>query len=93
LDTLAEIDSSRLREYENALRSVGIKRHTVWHQQTPDGTFAIVLMEADDAAAIGEFASSSDRFNQWFRQQMQRVHGVHIAKSSLDVQMVHDIRA
>lgn len=92
LDTFGEMDSSRHDEYEQALRSAGIKRHTVWHQKTPDGTFAIVLMEADAPAAIGAFATSDGPFNQWFRQQMHEVHGVDIAQSSPDVQMVHDIR-
>jgi hypothetical protein len=92
LNTLAEMDSSRHDEYEQALRSAGIKRHTVWHQKTPDGTFAIVLMEVDDPAGITAFASSNDPFNQWFRQQMQEVHGLDIAQSSPDVEMVHDVR-
>jgi len=41
-------DASAFGEWH---RSHGVHRHAVWHQKTPDGTVAIVLLEADDTFA------------------------------------------
>ena len=46
--TLEEIAGPRLAEHEAAMRDAGISRHAAWHQQTPDGTLALVYMEAPD---------------------------------------------
>jgi hypothetical protein len=50
--TLEEIAGPRLAEHEAALRDAGISRHAAWHQQTPDGTLALVYMEAPNETAI-----------------------------------------
>ena len=61
-------------------RSHGIKRHAVWHQQTPDGAVAIVLLEADDIErALGGSAASQEPFDQRFREFIRDVHGVDIS--------------
>jgi hypothetical protein len=60
--TLEEIAGLRLDEHEAAMRDAGISRHTAWHQQTPDGTLAVVYMEASDEAAIGRFTTSDAPF-------------------------------
>ena len=91
--TLDEMAGSRRDEYEDALRDAGITHHVVWHQETPDGTLAIVYMEADDAeAAAGRFGSSDEPFNRWFRDQMQEVHGIDISEPGPPVEKVHDLR-
>ena len=62
-------------------RSHGVRRHAVWHQQTPDGTVAIVLLEADDIeAALRGTATSDEPFAQQFRDSVKDVHGVDLAK-------------
>ena len=77
---LAEIAGPRREEWEAASKRHGVTRHAVWHQQTPDGTLAIVLLEAEDIeAAMQEMASSDDPFDEWFRQQIKEVHGIDIA--------------
>jgi hypothetical protein len=43
--TLEEIAGPRLAEHEAAMRDAGISRHAAWHQQTPDGTLALVYMK------------------------------------------------
>jgi hypothetical protein len=48
LDWMEEMTGPRREEYESAWKQLGVTRHTVWHQQTPDGTVAVVYMEADD---------------------------------------------
>lgn len=56
--TLEELAGDRRDEYEAALAEAGVTRHAVWHQETPDGTLAIVYMVADDESGVGRFAAS-----------------------------------
>jgi hypothetical protein len=66
--------------YADARRAHGITREAVWHQRTPMGTFAIVLMEGEDIdAAMGAMISGQDPFNTQFRQFVKEVHGVDLA--------------
>jgi hypothetical protein len=61
-------------------RSNGVRRHAVWHQKTPNGTVAIVLLEADDIErALRGTATSSDPFAERFRESVKDVHGVDLA--------------
>lgn len=91
-DTMGEMEGARRDEYEAALRDAGVTRHTVWHQQTPDGTIAVVYMEAGDEAGVAKFGSSDAPFNRWFRDQMKEVHGVDISQSGPPPKQVHDIQ-
>lgn len=60
-------------------RSHGITRHAVWHQETPNGTLAIVLIEADDIErALAGSAASKEPFDQRFREFVREVHGVDL---------------
>jgi hypothetical protein len=66
--------------YVAARRAQGITREAVWHQRTPMGTFAIVLMEGDDlGAAMGAMIAGQDPFNVQFRAFVKEVHGVDLA--------------
>ena len=61
-------------------RSHGVRRHAVWHQTTPNGTVAIVLLEADDTeAALRGAATSQEPFDRRFRDWVKDVHGVDLA--------------
>ena len=90
--TLAEIAGPRLSEHEAALREAGISRHAAWHQQTPNGTLAVVYMEAPDEAAIRKFTASEAPFNTWFREVMKEVHGVDISEPGPPVTRVLDVQ-
>ena len=62
-------------------RSHGISRHMVWHQKTPNGTMAIVMLEADDiGAALGAIGTAQSPLDQRFRDLVKDVHGVDLAK-------------
>jgi hypothetical protein len=92
-NTLKEMGGSRRDEYEAAMREAGITRHAIWHQETPNGTMAVVCVETDDpGAALAQFGSSDAPFNSWFRDQMKEVHGVDISEPAPQIQQVHDVR-
>ncbi len=77
LDWMEEMTGPRREEYESSWRQLGVSRHAVWHQQTPDGMVAVVYVEADDIPrAMEGIASSDDPFHQWFRWRVQDVHGI-----------------
>ncbi len=79
-EDMAEIAGPRREEAQAAWKRHGITRNAVWHQQTPDGTLAVVLIEAEDIeAAMQGIASSDDPFDQWFRGSIKEVHGIDIA--------------
>ena len=72
----AELQGPRRAEYEAAWRGLGVRAERVWHQPTPQGTMAVVYLEADD---VGRFfaglATSDDPFVVWWRGQIQAIHG------------------
>jgi hypothetical protein len=91
--TFDEMLGARREEYEAALRQAGVTRQAIWHQETPDGTVAVVYVEGDDPqAGIAQFGSSDEPLNTWFREQMKEVHGVDISQVQLRATKVHDIQ-
>src|SRR5690349_24616864 len=90
--TLDEMVGSRRDEFEAALQDAGLRRQMVWHQQTPQGTVAVVYLEGDDAAAgMQKFSASDAPFNTWFRDQMKEVHGVDISAGAPQVERVEEV--
>lgn len=81
-------------EWDAAHRALGVTRHAAWHQKTPDGSVAIVLLEGDDLpAALGAFATSQEPFFQAFRAVVRDVHGIDLAADAPpDVEPVIDSR-
>jgi hypothetical protein len=88
--TLDELADPRHDEYAALLREAGIMRQAVWHQETPDGTLAIVCIEADDPAAVQRFTNSDAPLSRWFVERMQEVHGVDVSQPGPPVNKVHD---
>lgn len=80
--------------YVEARRAQGIAREAVWHQRTPMGTFAIVLMEGGDLnAAMAAMITGQDPFNTQFREFIREVHGVDLAAGApVDVTPIVDNR-
>lgn len=92
LDWMAEMTGPRREEYEESWRRLGITRHAVWHQQTPDGLVAVVYLEADDIPQAMEGVNrSDDPFNQWFRERVQEVHGIDLqSQAPPQSDQIHD---
>jgi hypothetical protein len=66
---IAEINGPRLAEYQAARRAIGITREVAPLQDTPDGDFAAVFIEGDDAAnALQRMVDDGSDFHAWFRQ-------------------------
>ncbi len=88
------LNGEEKQAYVAARRGQGVTRETVWHQKTPMGTFAIVLLEADDVgAAFGKIATSSEPFDQRFRDFIKDVHGIDLAKDPPpEVSLISDTR-
>lgn len=80
--------------YVAARRAAGITREAVWHQTTPNGTLAIVLMEGDDVnASMGAIITSDDPFDSQFREFVKDVHGVDLTNDPPpDVTLIVDER-
>ena len=86
-----EAAGPRREEYEASRRRAGITRETVWHQGTPNGTLAVVYMEADDiGAAMQALATSDDPFDQSFRELLKEVHGIDLAEGGPSPELVHE---
>ena len=90
---LDELAGARREEYEASLRDAGISRQAIWHEETPDGTLAIVYVEADDEEAAMRWTTSDSAISQWFVEQMREVHGMDISQQPPPpVSNVHDVK-
>jgi hypothetical protein len=80
--------------YVSARRAQGITREQVWHQVTPNGTLAIIVLEGDDLmSALGVSATSDDPFHRQFREFVKDVHGVDLANDPPpEVQLITETR-
>jgi hypothetical protein len=70
-----EIRETRWSEYEASRRHLGIREEKVWFQGLPQGDMAVVYWEGDDPrAALQEFASSEDPFDEWLNERWRAVY-------------------
>jgi hypothetical protein len=76
---IGELNGARKAEFEANRRELGVRERTFF-QPTPMGDFVVVTLEGDDpGAAFGKFAQGDDDFTNWFKAQVQEVHGVDLA--------------
>jgi hypothetical protein len=80
--------------YVSARRAQGLTREQVWHQVTPNGTLAIIVLEGDDlTSALGMSATSDEPFHRQFREFVKDVHGVDLANDPPpDVRLISETR-
>jgi hypothetical protein len=69
-----EIRETHRSEYEASRRCLGIREEKVWFQGLPQGDMAVVYWEGDPRAALQEFASSDDPFDEWLKERGREVY-------------------
>ena len=67
-----EIRGSRRSEYEASRRRLGIREEKGWFQGLPQGDMAVVNWAI--RAALQEFASSDDPFDEWLKERGREVY-------------------
>jgi len=68
----------RKADWEESRRAKGIAKEYVWHQSTPEGSFAVVYFEATDPEGLlGRMMAQSDlEFDSWFQEEIAEIHGI-----------------
>jgi hypothetical protein len=76
-----ELLGARRAEFERSRARHGIISEQVWTQETPQGTFSVVYLEAADIGqAFGGLAASDDPFDAWWRGEILAIHGVDLSR-------------
>lgn len=89
-----ELVGTRREEYEASRQRLGITREAAWHQETPAGTVSVICLEADDpGSAMQGMGTSSDPFDEWFRERVRDIHGVDLASPPPPPEQVLDYKA
>ena len=84
----------RKASHRAARERLGVRRESVWIQDTPGGDVVVVYMEADDVqAAIEGMASSEEPFDRFFRNHLRDVHGLDLANGFTPPEQVLDFNA
>jgi hypothetical protein len=82
---------ARKEAYQDARRRAGIVREAVWIQPAPGGDVAVVYLEADDlATAFTILGTSPEPFDRWFRDHVDRAHGIALEHERPTPELVLD---
>lgn len=82
----------RAGDHAASRRRAGITRETVWLQDTPGGPMSVTYLEADDLEqAMRTLASSDDPHDVWFRDLVERMHGIDISQPSQPPELLVDL--
>jgi hypothetical protein len=74
-DFYREVEGSRVEEYHQSERRLGITREIAWLA----GENVVVYIESPDfARALGEFSQSQDDFDLWFKERVLDVSGLDL---------------
>jgi hypothetical protein len=76
-----EMSGSRRLAYESSRRRLGITRERLALVATAFGSAAVTTLEAHDMGqALNQIITSDLPFDRWYRQQLQELHGVNLAR-------------
>jgi hypothetical protein len=76
-----EIAGSRRLMYEESRRGLGITRERLALVETAFGSVAVTTLEAGDMGRVlSQILASNLPFDRWYREQMQELHGVDLAR-------------
>ena len=77
-----QLDGLRRWDFEDQQRRLGLIRHRVWLQDTPDGHVALVVQEGEDPErARALLAASNHPFDVWFKEQVLELHGLDLSQA------------
>jgi hypothetical protein len=72
-----DIATSNRKDFEKSEKRLGVKKESWFLQETPQGDWLIIYLEAENAAqAFADFAVSKDPFDMWARAQMKEFTGI-----------------
>lgn len=76
-----DLAGSRLKLYEASRRRLGITCERLALVETAFGSAAVITLEALDVGqALGQIITSNLPFDRWYREKMQELHGVNLAR-------------
>jgi hypothetical protein len=75
-----ELSGSRRLPYEASRQRMGITRERLVLVETFFGATAVTTLEAPDVAqALGQIITSDIPFDVWYRERLQKLHGINLA--------------
>ena len=75
-----ELAGSRQQPYQASRRRMGITRERLALVETAFGAMAVTTLEAPDVAqALGQIIASELPFDVWYRERLQKLHGINLA--------------
>jgi hypothetical protein len=76
-----ELCGFRQKPYEASRQRLGITRERLALVETSFGATAVTTLEALDVAqALGQIITSELPFDIWYREKLQELHGVNLAR-------------
>ena len=75
-----ELSGSRRLPYEASRQRMGITRERLALVETSFGATAVTTLEAPDVdRALGQIIASEIPFDIWYRERLQKLHGINLA--------------
>jgi len=75
-----ELSGSRRLPYEASRQRMGITRERLALIETAFGATAVTTLEAPDVAhALGQIIGSEIPFDIWYRERLQKLHGINLS--------------
>ena len=75
-----ELSGSRRQPYEASRQRMGITRERLALVETAFGATAVTTLEAPDVdRALGQIIASEIPFDVWYRERLQKLHGINLA--------------
>jgi major membrane immunogen (membrane-anchored lipoprotein) len=76
---LQDLEGTRKSQYAASEQRLKISKEVWAIQQSPMGDLFVVFFQAEDVgAAVGQFVSSQESFDVWFKAQVQDTTGVDL---------------
>ena len=82
-----EMSGTRRQAYEASRRRLGITRERLALVATAFGSAAVTTLEAHNMGqALNQIIASDLPFDRWYREQVQDLHGVNLARYEIFLQ-------